>query len=403
MSFFQSEDQIINILKQCFTKADKFQIVENATNEGHMHYISDIIRLTFKYEEDGIPKTKSLVLKVPTNGDASYLADELNIFDRENFVYDTIIPRINDYLDEPLTPFYIKTADSRIIMLENLVAQGYEKGQNDRLLYNQKQSRPIIKALAYFHAASHKVAQLEPHLLHHKMFQSSILFEMRQNTTDFWEPILFELLARNNASYLISKLKNVTFRLKNDDGNTSSLHHSNFNFCVLNHGDFRKDNVMLKYGPDNEVDGVKIIDFQTCFWSTPINDFVYFFLMSTETEQIENHYEACVNWYLEFLNEKLRNINCTQAYNRQNFEDDIRRLNVCSVFCIMWTIFRMTPLDELGRARLLDEIVQGKKENIRHYTETFLKDELLTKKVLGVLKLCEKLQLFEPACTEENN
>lgn len=134
-------------MKQCFPNADKIRITENSTNEKHRSVISNIIDLTIEYEEDGRENRKYLIImKVPTNQEASSFHDELGFFTKEALMYDIIIPRLNNYLEVSLTPFCFKTIDSRIIILENLTISNYEKGSNDRL--NANQCRRIIKDLA---------------------------------------------------------------------------------------------------------------------------------------------------------------------------------------------------------------------------------------------------------------
>lgn len=396
MSFFQSEDQIIKVLQRCFPKAGRIQIMENSMKEQNEHYLSQIIRLTINYEEDGTRNRKCLVLKVPipATDDIGTLADDNNVFTKESYTYNTIIPLINSYLDKPLTPLHIKTTDSRIIILEDLTARGYEKGEFSRRLYKEKQSYPVIEALAHFHAASHAVAQSEPHLLQNKIHGHLIILDIRQRTTDFYEPILFELLTRNKASQLIPKLKNSLQSLKKDDI-ISRTHYENFQFLVFNHGDFRKDNIILKYGSQDTIDDLKFIDFQQCFWSAPIFDFMYFFLLSVDVELIENHFDRSVSWYLECLNGKLRKLNCNRTYSRKDFDNDMKNLNFCIILIMIWTIFLTSPLNELEQNRLLNEVLQGNNENIQHYMDVFLEDEMLTKKVLSVCKLCNNLGIFD--------
>jgi len=379
-------------MQECFPKANKIEIEEKDFVEGHQHYVGDIIRLTLKYEEDGTERKKYLIFKVPKDGVSAAVFSGLDFIVRESFVYDKIIPLINEYLDEALAPNYYKTIDSKIIVLDNLVEFGYDGGENNRQLCGLDECLSILKALADFHATTHKVLQTKPNLLEPKMFQYSPILEFRQTLAAFYEPILVELLVKNDASFLIPKLKKANSCILTDDGDIASrVHYSNFKFNTLNHGDFRKDNVLLKYGPNNSVEGVKFVDFQTCFWSTPVYDFMYFIIESAKWQVIDNHYETLLDWYLKCLNEKLEKLNCPQVYQRQHFEEDIKKLDICFFIHVLVAAVMLCPSD---RNKLLDEVFQGNKENTDYYMEACLKDEIFTSSILSGLKLCHKLGLF---------
>lgn len=389
----QNMDQVIDVMKEHFPKCDKFQIEDSSIIEGNQHYVGDIIRLILKYQEDGMPSKKFLVLKVPKNGDTAATFFKLDFMARESFVYDIIIPGISEYFDEPLSPFYYKTIDSKILILEDLVEKGYEGGANNRQPYGLNQCFPVLKALAHFHATTHKLCQKKSHLQECKMFNYAAILQFRQCLSEFWDTILFELLARSNASSLIPKLKNAIFHLQKENEDVRlKIHYSNFNFHVLNHGDFRKDNILLKYSSNNVIEGVKILDFQTCFWSTPVYDFMYFFMLSTHVEIMENDFEKLLDWYLECLNEKLSEVNCSQVYRKQNFMEDIKKLDLCFTAFVLVNSLMLCPLD---RNKLLDKIVNRHKDDA-NCMEACLEDELFTTSILSGLKLCDKLGLFEP-------
>lgn len=394
-------DQIINILKQCFPKADKFRIVENFSIGENQRFVSDVIRLTFEYEEDGLHDSKSLIIKLPKNYEEGSFLNELNVFIKETFMYNTIIPRINSYLDVSLTPAYFKTVNENIICLENVSVYGYETDNDNRIHCNIKQCLAKMKALADFHATSHKVGQLDPQLLHNKILHNIPVYEFKQKMTDFWKPIFIELLARNDAFYLIPKINKVDLQLSTDENDVKSkVDYLSFRFLVINHGDYRNNNTLLKYGQHDEVDGVKIIDFQTCFWSCPIHDFMYFFIISADVESIENHYETLVNWYLECLNEKLKTIDCNEVYTRQNFEEDLKILYFCVIMDVFISALTLCPLD---RVQLLDTILHRRKENTRYYMEACLKDQIFRSKILSGLKFCDRIGLLENSQRNKKN
>lgn len=390
---FQNIDEELDIMKRCFPKGNNFQIEEKSVVEGYQHYVGDIIRLTLKYEEDGKQNEKQLILKVPKDNAAAAVFSKLDFIAREPFVYNHVIPYINDYLDESPAPIYYTAIDSKIIILGNLVEQGYEKGEKGRRSYTLDQCYPILKALANFHATTHKLCQKNADLLEHKMFHYSPALEFRQCMADYFEPILIELLTRNDASSSIPNLKKANFYLrKKDDDVASRLHYSNFDFYVLNHGDFQRGNILLKYGSNDQVEGVKILDYQTCFWSSPAYDFMYFLMISTDVETIDKHFDTLLDWYLKCLNERLSKVNSSRRYQKEDFMDDIKKLCLCLLFFIPFNSLMLCPLDQ---NELLDKMCLGQKDDIQVYMDACLNDQLYTSTMLSCFRLCNKLGLFE--------
>lgn len=377
-------------MKLCFPNSKIIRITQNSRNEKHQSVVTEIMDLTVEYEEDGSQKKKRVIMKVPTRQEASSYHDELGFFTKEAYIYDVIIPRINKYLVKPLTPFCYKTIDSRIIVLENLLISNYEGGINYRM--GEKQCHRIIKDLAHFHAASYKLSQVDPEVLSEKIFHISPTLEWRQRMATFWEPVFLELLRRNNESLLIPKLKIIIEYLKREDDDAKSkIHYSNFQFFVLNHGDFRNENLLLKYASNGTIDEVKFVDFQISYWSTPVCDFMYFLIHSADVDTLENHFEEILDSYLQCLNEKLKTLDCSATYTKQNFLNDLQLVNFFPFVFTANTAFLLSPVD---RAHLLDTIFQKNIDNIQYYVENCLKNELFTNQILSSLKLCEKLGLF---------
>jgi len=188
----------MHILKQCFPRATKFQIKENAANEGPQSYFSAVIRLTADVEEEGSQRRKFLVLKVPNTCDVTSFSDDFDLFGRETFVYEVLIPRLNNYSAEALTPSYLKTVDSKIIVLEDLVARGYE-GQGNPQLCNLRQSLFVVRALANFHASSYKVVLTDRQLAENEILNRYALLEIRRESCKFWKPVFRELLTNQKS------------------------------------------------------------------------------------------------------------------------------------------------------------------------------------------------------------
>ena len=193
----------LDILKRCFPKADTLEIVRDTLEDGNMHFSSNIGRFTVQYEQDGKIHEKQLVLKVPVSGEMLEMYESFNCYNREISVYTVVLPKINKYLDKSLAPAHLYTSDSKILALEDLTVRGYESGEKMPLL-DLKQSRGVLKALAQFHAASHKLHGEDPHFLEDLLFTHLTCIEFMANIIGNWEPVLVELLRRKNETSLLS-------------------------------------------------------------------------------------------------------------------------------------------------------------------------------------------------------
>ncbi|KAK7597931.1 hypothetical protein V9T40_014887 [Parthenolecanium corni] len=211
MSSDITENFIMDILKECFPQASDIQFTDNLRTELNQNYTSDIKYLFVKYRKNNENHQIELAIKMPRQRHQSQFYEKLNFFNKEALVYDKMLPLVHQLLDSPLAPLHYHTTDSKILVVEDLSAQGYES-RDKRNSLNLQQSYPILKTISHFHAATHKIHQSHPDLLSEPMFQRSAYIEVRRNIASAWEPILCDLLKMKNASNLIPKFaKAVSF------------------------------------------------------------------------------------------------------------------------------------------------------------------------------------------------
>lgn len=393
MDSISRTDLLHNILKPSFPRAENIEILEIKEAGHDFQFTSSLEQVTIRYDQKGERHEKHLVIKI-SHDDASYVQCfvKMNFYSREIFMYKILIPEIRNFLDDPILPICyhaIHTNDSTILVLENILVQGYETGRRRQLL-NCQQSFPVLEALAQFHAASHKVCQSTRSLLNDLLFETSILIEFKEMVVDLWGPALCKLLRMKNAAHLLQNVRAAIEYLRQNELSTK-LSHSNFKFNVLNHGDFRTTNLMFKFNSqDRRVEGIKFVDFQTCKWTSPALDLIYFFTSSVRADVIEDQFETLVNWYLQCLKAKLVKLNCSNTYNKQNFEADFQSLAYFLFLCALYVGPLVSPLDreEQERVHLLDE--KGRED----LYQRCLDDANWVDTMYRWMKFCDKLNIF---------
>lgn len=386
-----NKKHVLDILKRCFPKADSVKIVQDTLEDGDLHFTSNINRFTVEYEQDGKCQQKHVVIKVPISGDTYAFFESFNCFSREVSLYEVVLPKMAKYLDKSLAPAHLHTTESKTLVLEDVTALGYESGEKLPLL-NFNQTKGVLKALALFHAASHKLHEEDPHFLENLLFSHIAGIEFRKNIINSWEPVVLELLRRKNETSLVPRVKAAIDFLKRDDDEIRALiNQTKFKFVVLNHGDSRKDNLLLKHGSNNQVEGVQFIDFQTSLWSSPLLDIFYFFATSVSIDVIEAHYDDLIDGYLYELNEKLKKLDCSSSYERADLDKDFKHLRfflLASVLCLCCVI---NPMDH---AQKKETFSQSEVDVDRLY-DLCLNDDTFVHAVYGWLKYCDKCNVFE--------
>lgn len=389
-----SREDLQRILEPTFPQAENIQILEITEAGNDYQYTSTVTQVTMQYDQEGKRHEKNLALKIPINDDSSVIRclKSMNFYARENYVYQVLIPEMRNLLDDPIIPRCYHITDSAIIVMENLLSQGYESGMRRQFL-NLQQSFRILEAMSQFHAVSHTVCQAIPSLLDDVLLETSIIIVMKDRIMEGRELSLRKLLHMKNASHLVEKLNAAMEYLRRNELGPK-LDHSNFKFNVLNHGDFRITNLMLKFSSeDRQVEQMKLIDFQTCKWTTPALDLVYFFISSVQVDVIHDHFEALTNWYLKCLNEKLGKLNCADTYDKEDFTSDFQTLAFFHLLNIICLDSFVSPLDkeESDKITLMDD---KEKEDM---SQRCLNDETWTHTMYGWLKFCHKFNIFDRA------
>lgn len=362
-------DLVLNILNCCFPLADNIKIIQNILEDGNQHFTSNVTRFIVEYEQDRKIYQKYLVIKIPITSSRLFAVyDSLGIFDREIYVYEKVIPRINKYLHRSLSPAHFLTAD-KILVLEDLTTRGFRSGEKLPLL-DLFQTECTMKALAHFHSASHKLCTEDPNIL--KNFLTSHLGELEfRKSIIKWGPIVFDLLKRKGETHLLDKVEAaISFLRKDDDEISALLDWSKFKFIVLNRGDNRKENLFFRPASYNQAE-VQFIDFQMSLWSSPLRDIIYLLTTSVSVDVIETHFDDLIGGYLHELNEKLEKLNCASTYKRAEFDEDFRKLGFYLISCVVNSCLFLSPIDR----KQIDDIFVLSKSDIKDIHDVCLDDE----------------------------
>ncbi|EDS39359.1 CHKov1 [Culex quinquefasciatus] len=251
----------------------------------------------------------SVIVKTRPTGMAAEFSDALNPFAKEIEMYEKLIPAFEAlYLDKDagveIGPRCLKTCEtvpSDVIVMEDLRSVRYKPVKRQDGL-DQEHTERILEKLAQFHAASAVYGVRNggfPEVFAHGLYNEKNMATMEHMFTPAYNACLEEL--RQNAStkeYLedLEKLHAVAFSRTMDclvvdpDG-----------FNVLNHGDFWINNIMFQYGSDGRLEDAAIVDFQMCFYGSPVLDLNYFLFTSVKG----NIKLAKLNHFIRYYHEQL--------------------------------------------------------------------------------------------------
>lgn len=290
-----------------------------------------------------------------------------------------------------ILPVHYLTIDTGTVVIEDLAVQGYKVAGRQKF-FDFKQSRHTLKAMAEFHAATFKVHRENPHLLQDPMFGRNMAIDVRLDFMITWHPVICELFKRKNAANMVSKFDAAVELLKKEDKAVyAKVNPAHFKIVLLNHGDLRNDNIMLKQNKNDEIEDVKFIDFQMSWWTTPAFDFLFYLTFSLPIQVIDKQFDDLVDAYWQYFSEALLQLQCPFDHEKTDFLRDIEKLQFMFVIWLFaWCSFNC-PLepDVMRRTFKHDD-----KETFKLYCEC-LDDEQFTQSLWGWLQYCEKINIFD--------
>lgn len=337
MSFSVDETLLIKCLHRANPKSSEILIKEYDYKPYSItpgsNYTSEIYSVFVEFECDGKTQEEFMVFKVPYVHKLYNQMQKAGVYEKENYMYNTIVPKLMEIASLSMLPKHYYVTESQILVLEDLTKAGY-------ILEDQKQwklepSVLLLNELAKFHAASVKLRQLHPSVLEPAptptLFREEVVVAIKNRVY----PYLVEILKAENMDQRVLE-KFAEYKEKIDFNSICQIPNRKHNFGVLNHGNLKSNNLLLKKNFSG-LNSLKIIDYQTYFWDSPIFDFLYFFILNVDCDVFEKHQDKLIEQYLATLNDSLSNLKCDLAYSKEAFEVDLENSKLYQVFTLLFS------------------------------------------------------------------
>uniref|UniRef100_A0A182P7B7 CHK domain-containing protein n=1 Tax=Anopheles epiroticus TaxID=199890 RepID=A0A182P7B7_9DIPT len=295
--------------------SDSFKITTfsvGKASEETAGYMSQIYRVLIEIEftEEPIPhKPTSLSYIVKEKANSVFggrLVELLSVFPRESEVYEKLLPVFerlasNERDGVRFGPKVYKTTTTpdTVIVMEDL-ARGQFCMPEKRYGLPVTDVKRILAKLAQLHAASAVYTEkVEPFS---DLFADGVISERTIDClSEYYEPLysafVQSLRDRNFAPEYLQPLIALDGHLLRECCKAQKIDQSELN--VLNHGDLWPNNVMFRE------DDLRILDFQTAFYGSPVADLLYFFTTSA-LELMCDSLEELLQYYHQHLVQALK-------------------------------------------------------------------------------------------------
>lgn len=297
------------------------------------NYTSEIYSVFVEFECDGTIQEEYMVFKVPYVHRLYNQMQKAGVYERENYMYNTIVPKLMEISSLSMLPKHYCITESQVLVLEDLTKGGYFL--KDQVQWDLEPSVLLLKELAKFHAASVKLHQLHPSVLEPAstatLFREDVVIAIKNRVY----PYLMEILKAENVNVRVLQ-KFAEYKEKIDYNSIYQIPDRVQNFGVLNHGNLKSNNLLLKNNPSGS-DSLKIIDYQTYFWDSPIFDLLYFVILTVDCDIFDKYQDKLIDQYLATLNDSLSNLKCECTYSREAYEVDLKGSKLYQIFTLLFS------------------------------------------------------------------
>uniref|UniRef100_A0A1Y9H2Y0 CHK kinase-like domain-containing protein n=1 Tax=Anopheles dirus TaxID=7168 RepID=A0A1Y9H2Y0_9DIPT len=289
--------------------------VQLATKKGD-NYASVLYRakLDVLNVRTGIVESFSTVVKAPPKGVLVEHMSSLAFSTREIQMYREVLPAFEQlYADKGVEirfgPRCFKVCEGTpadVLVLEDLMDGGNNRMADRRAGLDQHHTELALEQLAKFHAAS-AVYVDQGHAFSDDFTGPKALENMKTMGEQLFQPMLdslvefiahWDFVDADHCADLQALAKNSFHEL------TTIIAPRHDRFNVLNHGDLWVNNMLFSYGaeanPEQATD-VTLVDFQLCWWASPVVD-LHSFLFSSVRPELRL---AKLNYFLRYYQEKL--------------------------------------------------------------------------------------------------
>lgn len=338
--FFQM-NTIESEVEKCIRQKPNFQNItvsarafERDVVKTGLNYCSKLFRFTIYYDKHGQKYVKSFFVKAPYGYRYYELITEFQFFTKEIYMYNNVIPLFKSLLpDQSLQPEFYGTDGDEALILEDLSYSGYKLVEAYKQM-DFEHSAIALKLLAKFHALSVKIHKTEPQILD-KLRDETVMtsyFLQQKELCALFNSRLEKMVRRAAPTYTEEHPEVLQF-LKSDWNLIKELVHElrpvEYSFNVLNHGDFHTNNIMFADDECGQVRNAKCLDFQTCRWSSPAIDIIFFSITSMNPEVFQKYFQLLLEIYVQTLNATLTYLKCEEKLEMETLSKDIEKLSAC--------------------------------------------------------------------------
>lgn len=346
-----NENAVVEVLKSHDVAAEitqlKWQINAYVVDAGN-NYLSEVFRLIIEYVKDRQAQKRVIFVKVPFKSPVYKNASKWGIFLKELTVYTEILPQIYTFEEDYLTARCYYVDEKQSLFLKDLSQSGYKTVCRTRQL-DFEHCAYALRNLAKLHGLSVHLEKTKglPEIVRKDLFYNNddpddeIKKQMAAGLTEFYDQL--DPCIRMKYAKRIEFFKSIDWTRMVEDLDPQS---SSFN--VVNHGDYRTNNIMFKYDKYGIIKKSKILDFQFCRWANPAIDLIYFAISSMKYEVYEKYFDLLCAIYLDTLNKILEKFGYP-IYEMAQLRKDIEDRYAYGIFvlCGMLPIFMNDPNEPL--------------------------------------------------------
>jgi HAD superfamily hydrolase (TIGR01509 family) len=286
--FFNTElkyNKIIKLIKynSNIINIKKIDIDSNKLKGG---FIADVI--SFKIINN-INEIIPMVLKLEneSNNNLSFMANKLNLYEREYYFYTNISTKVN--INKPIFYNLVKNENEKTIglVLENLFDKNFKLNLNLNT-QNIDVSLKIIDRMAKLHSNfwNKNLKQIYPGLIDSKNeifypFLTNFISEKKDLFISKWFITLNEV-QKKKCNEIFLNFENI------------QLNFSKGNHLTFIHGDIKSPNIFYDVKNDNEP---YFIDWQHCAIGKGVQDLVFFIIESFDINNLKIVFELAKNYY----------------------------------------------------------------------------------------------------------
>ncbi|KAI5636509.1 ecdysteroid kinase domain-containing protein [Phthorimaea operculella] len=354
---------------------NNYELVIKPVSSGGANFTSALFLVTVK-----CPGKKDVELFAKVANMGELMREHLNgkrLYDLEVFFY-TKIAKIyrelelkanvadEDRLTIPKFYGYKSDTNEETVIMQNLTADGFKMHKRQEPVSWEFAAR-AIENLAKFHALSFAYQQDNPEE-YEKLCEDLVFVPIGEENANK------ETLAKQLQECLDiikkAEYKPRVTKLMEEVGGDVWMFKRPLAKKVMNHGDFRPDNMMYRE-KDNNVE-VMLLDYQTLHVGCPAADLLYFEASATDGAFRAKHHERLINHYYEELSAAMQRLGVdpVKTYSREQFDSELKQM--MPIFLVLsMSLLRMVLVDADNAPKVDDGAGMDSFANIQ-ITEAFV-------------------------------